>query len=166
MAKIFKLTACLFIVLLLGFNYDAKAQAPSTELKFTYDNAGNQIKREFICINCTIPFLYTLVAKVPDESGNNENPKTSTKAQRTVTGYPNPLKETLNLKWDASEKYHITKIEAVSQNGLSVFKQEFGSDAYILTQITIPFQRQVPGTYLVMVTFSDSKQVVIKVVKI
>jgi hypothetical protein len=149
----------IFILLLAG-NSDSKAQ----ELQFQYDAAGNQIVRQWVCINCT-PFPVAFASKEPDESGLPEVIKPES-AIRKIVAYPNPLNEVLNLKWSYSSKYYVTQVQVFSPTGLVVFKQQFSKSNSPDEQTSIPFQRQTPGTYLVNITYSDGKQVVVTAVKL
>ena len=140
----------------------AKAQTPV--LSFEYDEAGNQIKREWICVNCpdySTP-VYTLVSKYM-ASSTVTPPSTNKIADRKLTAFPNPLREQLTLKWD-NTNYYIKAIEVSTIAGASVFNQCYNYTEGV-TEITVPFNKQIPGLYFIRVLYSDGKQDLVRVVK-
>jgi hypothetical protein len=136
------------------------------ELQFDYDAAGNQIKREWVCINCTTfpvslatPDNSSTVSTIPDAKKNFAT------TQRNVVAYPNPFTEELHVKWDASDKSHVSKLEVSSSTGVTFFKQEYQYVESMLQETTISFQKQVPGMYILKATYSDGKWEIIKLIK-
>lgn len=134
------------------------------ELSFDYDAAGNQTTRTWICVNCTTPFvsapffaqqLGTVVIKASVPVNASE--------ERKLTAYPNPLVETLNLKWE-NPKYPIKSVDISTINGTRVFSQNYPV-VEEQNQVSVSFGRQIPGMYLVRVTYSDGKQEVVRVIK-
>ena len=145
----------------------SKAQAQ--ELQFDYDGAGNQIQRQFVCVNCTtFPVAYTSLAP-PQGTTTATTPsnKKTTTVSRKILAYPNPLTQVLNLKWENSMDYYVSRIEVYSSSGVTIFKQNYTGDIELyLRNETIPFDKQVPGFYFVKALYSDGKQDIIKVIKI
>jgi hypothetical protein len=145
------------------FCFIGKAQAQNPELSFDYDAAGNQTTRTWICVNCT---TYTLAPFFAQQLGTvviKASVPVNTSEERKLTAYPNPLIETLNLKWE-NPKYPIKSVDISTINGTRVFSQTYpiGEEQ---NQVSVPFSRQIPGMYLVKVTYSDGKQEIVRVVK-
>lgn len=141
----------------------SQASAQTPELSFDYDEAGNQIKREWICINCppyTTP--YQLSSKYVS-STTVTPPATNKIADRKLLAFPNPLREQLTLKWD-NTSYYIKAIEVSTIAGASVFNQSYNYTEGV-TEITVPFSKQIPGLYFIRVLYSDGKQDLVRVVK-
>lgn len=151
------LTSSLLLCLLINAN----AQTP--ELSFNYDEAGNQTTRTWICIGCTTPYApATLVSKYMP-SGTVTPPSTNKIADRKLLAFPNPLREQLTLKWD-NTSYYIKAIEVSTIAGASVFNQSYNYTEGV-TEITVPFSKQIPGLYFIRVLYSDGKQDLVRVVK-
>jgi|GEM_PF-800528 len=159
-----KITFCfLFLVVLSRVN--------AQELQFTYDAAGNQIERNFVCVNCTTFPVSLASSPVPEPASSTTSSNTNTKSTNTldnrkVTAYPNPFTQVLKLKWDNDLKYYVSKIEAYSSKGVLIYKQEFEKTEFLSEDISIPFEKQVAGFYFIKALYSDGKQEMIKVVKI
>lgn len=146
------------------FCFITQAQAQNPELSFNYDAAGNQITRTWICVNCTTPFLYNaMFAKQQGVVVFQGSTTVNTSEDRKLTAYPNPLVETLNLKWE-NVKYPIKSVDISTINGTRVYSENYN---YVegQMQVSVPFGKQIPGMYLVRVTYSDGKQEVVRVVK-
>jgi hypothetical protein len=162
--KLLRITLLIFATIIC-FAKESKAQEP--ELQFEYDAAGNQIKRDWVCIGCsTFPVSLASrdnsseMATIPDAKKNTAS------TQRSLLAYPNPLTEILNVKWKYADKYHVNKIEVFSVGGITFFKQDYTNDIdQPILQVAIPFQRQLPGMYVLRVSYSDGKQETIKVIK-
>lgn len=141
-----------------------KAQAQNPELSFDYDAAGNQITRTWICVNCTTPYAYSsFFTKQQGVVVFQGSTPVNASEDRKLTAYPNPLVETLNLKWE-NPKYPIKAVDVSTINGTRVYSQTY-STVDEQMQVTVPFGKQIPGMYLVRVTYSDGKQEVVRVVK-
>ena len=150
-----------YLISSIIFCFIGKAKAQ--ELSFDYDAAGNQTTRTWICVNCTTynsaPFfakqLGTVVIKASEQVNTSE--------ERKLVAYPNPLVETLNLKWE-NPKYPIKSVEVSTVNGTRVYSQIY-PNVEEQNQVSVPFGKQIPGLYLVRVTYSDGKQEVVRVIK-
>lgn len=149
---------CLISIVILCCITKVQAQ----ELAFDYDAAGNQITRTWICVNCTTYVSAPFFAKQAVIVSQTATP-INTSEDRKLIAYPNPLVETLNLKWE-NVKYYIKSVDVSTINGTRVYSQSY---QYIegVTQVSVPFNKQIPGMYLVRVTYSDGKQEVVRVVK-
>jgi hypothetical protein len=141
------------------------SKGSAQELEFTYDAAGNQIKREWMCLNCnmlmtastkTTPVVEKIAEAPKLTNGNQDN-------NQKVIAYPNPLTETLNIKW-LPLKTHITEIQIYSMTGVNFFSKAYRYEEAEFHE-SIQFTKMTAGMYVVKVTFSDGKLELIKVVK-
>ncbi|HEY0055204.1 MAG TPA: T9SS type A sorting domain-containing protein [Pedobacter sp.] len=155
----FKYLACLGI-LLTFFISQSKAQA---QLSFSYDAAGNQITRQWICVNCptgqaTAAPSDQLIALDKALLG----PEADVAGTRSLKAYPNPVTENLQVEWSASEGIFIKSLEVFSITGTRLFDETYRkghSDA------SISFLRMTPGVYVLRATYSDGKKENVKIIK-
>ncbi|GAB2972599.1 hypothetical protein GCM10027049_03060 [Mucilaginibacter puniceus] len=153
-----------YLVSSIIFCLITKAQAQNPELSFDYDAAGNQTTRTWICVNCTTPFVSApFFAKQLGTVVFQGSTTVNTSEERKLIAYPNPLVETLNLKWQ-NPKYPIKSVDISTINGTRVYSQTY-TTVEEQNQVSVPFSKQIPGMYLVRVTYSDGKQEVVRVVK-
>ena len=134
------------------------------KLTFSYDAAGNQTERRWVCINCPPAGQMSadsLAAKVLDLKMEQIVPELST--ERGIKVAPNPLKETLNVVWGAPEKVYLASIDVYNINGNKVFSGKYGPGSQ---QTQISFQHLPPGTYIMVGHYSDSKTETVKLIKI
>ncbi|SFA52732.1 Por secretion system C-terminal sorting domain-containing protein [Pedobacter suwonensis] len=130
------------------------------KLAFSYDAAGNQTERRWVCINCPSARQMAM-----DKKTNNLPPGELGEGlvtERGIKAYPNPLKETLNVSWGAPDKIYLKSIQVYSVGGNSVFKRNYNTEE---RQTTITFQQLPPGTYLLVGQYSDAKTETIKLIK-
>ena len=156
----------IFFFIAVAFCFFAK-YGKAQQLSFEYDAAGNQTKREFICINCAAfaPLSapsnskYDFVAEAPKTNTlNNSNID-----NQKIVAYPNPLTETLNIKWIPIKTY-ITSIEVYSMTGVNFFRQTY-NDRETDFQEAIQFTKMPAGMYVVKVAFATGMVELLKVVK-
>lgn len=117
------------------------------QLSFEYDNAGNQIVREIICVNCR-------------EQISQEEEFVESSEHNNISYYPNPVAEVLNIKWP--EDIHITTIEVYSIQGQIVGSLQNLSG---LTDVALPFSNYAQGIYHVILIYDNGEQKVLKAIK-
>ena len=85
-------------------------ESNAQQLSFSYDAAGNQVVRQWICVNC--PSGQT--AAVPsdkltalDKSLLGPQTDVTSSATRSLKAFPNPVTETLKVEWSASHGIFI-----------------------------------------------------------
>ncbi len=134
------------------------------ELTFEYDAAGNQTKRQWICINCTSAKAAVLATTKAEQLKQSAFEKDSlvNLISRKLIAYPNPLVETLYLKWEATDQSFLKAIQVFTMNGIKVHAQNLAVQE---RETAINFSNYVPGIYLVRALYSDNRQEVIKVIK-
>jgi hypothetical protein len=140
-------------LLLLGFSFLSQSQ---TKIKFSYDNAGNQVSR-ILCINCPsesakeIKEIEALTDEDLEKFSENE----------MISYYPNPVKEELYLKWELTENNNITSIQVFSITGqiLNTYQVANNNAQNIL------FQSHPSGVYLVLLNYKSGDQKTIKIIK-
>lgn len=154
----------LFRLLTLGLLL-LSARSYSQQLTFSYDAAGNQTERKWVCINCPVPrgtavtsasgMLTKVEMKLADTAKR-------TIVKRTITASPNPFLENLNVNWETESGISVKNISVFTVNGIKV---EEANPAPNQHHITIPFQHLATGMYILYVTFSDQRKESIKVIK-
>lgn len=135
------------------------------EINFQYDVSGNQIVRQWVCINCLTAKSAMLASVQIDEqkTGVTDVLTGNTLPERKLMAYPNPLTEILNVKWWADEKVYIKAIEVFSINGIRVYRQNCSAGQ---TETTISFLNLLPEVYLLKAVYSDEKQEIRKIIKL
>ncbi|PZR20233.1 MAG: hypothetical protein DI539_11515 [Flavobacterium psychrophilum] len=138
----------LFYILLLS-GYGCFSQ---NALVFSYDAAGNQIKRELICLTCD------------DPSGQRvANPElTKSKDYQDISYYPNPVVEELHIRWENTQETFVTGIEVYSFSGQQVGSAEQLSG---VSETSVSFAQLASGMYAVILVYNDGTKKDLKVVK-
>ena len=144
----------LIILLLILCSIVCNAQ---NKILFSYDSAGNQVKRE-LCINC--PLGTGKIAKDAKTLANEDLIKSEVSDQ--ISYYPNPVKQELYLSWDLPKDITISSIELYSLTGQLL--QSFKNKTEINLQ-TIPFESYPRGVYAVVLVYSNGEQKTIKIIK-
>ncbi|GGF10732.1 T9SS type A sorting domain-containing protein [Flavobacterium limi] len=145
-----------FTILVLGFSLLSKAQN-QTKIKFSYDNAGNQISRT-LCVNClpeTGKQAKEIEAIVEDDLENIPG-------EDMISYYPNPVKEELYLKWELTDENYVTSIQLFSLTG-QVLKT-FEGIKNTNTQ-NILFQSYPSGVYIVLLNYKSGAPKSFKIIK-
>lgn len=126
------------------------------QINFSYDAAGNQTERTWICVNCTGP-----VAEQPNLDKLLLKSDTTT-TQIALSAFPNPVEEVLNLTWANTSKGFLKKVEIYSLSGLRVFYKEYSSTE---SSAQIPFTGIPAAGYLLRAYYSDGTKSVLKLIK-
>lgn len=145
------------LLVVLGFSSFVHAQ--NDKMMFSYDDAGNQIKRE-ICLKCTKESQSSVPPKEVEALKEEDLQKFS--PEDVISYYPNPVKEELYLKWELSEQKTVATIYLFTSSGklLQTYK---GLDH--LSNYAIPFLNYPQGVYLLSLVYNDGEQKTIKIVK-
>lgn len=150
----------LLLFMLTGFISHASAQA---QLTFQYDAAGNQIVRQWVCVGCTNGIASIPAAQQAElEKSPLFKDADTDSGSRTLTGYPNPVSETLQVKWWSDENIYVRSIEVFSLNGTKVFQDNYTKEQ---NYTTISFISLAPGAYLLRAIYSDGKKEILKIIK-
>lgn len=125
-------------------------------ISFNYDTAGNQTQRELICINCN-----------PTGRKNIENITSDTDLIKSleyneISYYPNPVLETLYLKWLNNDGVVVESIEVYSLTGAIILSL---SNLEKSNNTTIDFHSVSEGFYNVRVIYSNGKSKDLKIIK-
>jgi len=132
--------------------------AYAQKLTFSYDAAGNQTERKWVCVNCPaasgLTDLTTKLSSTRDEESN---------LVRSIRVSPNPLTEDLNVIWQTPKDVFVKRIEVFDIRGTRVFTSIYKPDQ---RETQISFGRLSPGVYLLIGYYSDSKSDSIKLIKI
>lgn len=158
----------LYLCLLLiasSFSGEVLAQ----KLVFEYDAAGNQVSREWVCVNCSTVQMMNEAAAIADttreESGatSTEEPAAPFQDIRTVSVYPNPVSETLHVQWASDLDIPVKEIYLNSTTGTLLLRQSISPSQH---QISISFSGYPPGSYWLRAVFGDGRRESITVIKV
>jgi hypothetical protein len=144
-------------LLLLIITFSLSIQAQQKKLSFTYDDAGNQIKRELtLSTNKKVDAPTKEIAAITEEELEKFFP------EDVISYYPNPVREELFLKWELTNDVFVKGLQVYNFNGQilkSYSQSERGN-----TQ-TIPFQGYPSGVYLIILEYNNGDQKTIKIIK-
>lgn len=137
--------------------------ATAQQLNFSYDQAGNQTTRQWVCVNCRPNGTAATAETKPLEL--NVKLIDSVKQQiikRTITASPNPFLENLNLNWQLEEGVSVKNVAVFSVSGV---KMHEANPSPQQNNVVFPFQNLASGMYILYITFSDNRRESIKVIK-
>jgi len=144
------LTTAFLLVATYGYT-----QSQGEKIQFTYDNSGNQIVRQLICISCKDP------GGRPANPFSDEDLIESTEHQK-ISYYPNPVLEQLYIKWYNDENKFVKSVSVYSMSGQLVSsKQNLGEK----DNTTVDFLNLPTGTYSVVLFYSNDEKKDLKVIK-
>lgn len=131
----------------LAFGQTTNQTVEPKRIRFSYDQAGNQTKRD-ICINCGRPSAtLTNDDYIVDEK---------------ISYYPNPVKEELFINWKNKEDVIVNFIEVYNLNGQLLYNID---DLKKTETTTVNFLNYPEGIYLVNINFENGTKQTLKIVK-
>lgn len=130
------------------------------KIVFTYDAAGNQIRRELCISGCTSSAKPATEIKEIEALVEEDLLKFS--QEDVISYYPNPVREELYLKWELTNDSAISSIQITNMNGQILKKF---SNLQRLTNQNIAFAEYPSGIYLVVMNYSNGQQKTIKIIK-
>ncbi|WP_413998086.1 T9SS type A sorting domain-containing protein [Flavobacterium sp. W1B] len=143
------------LFLLCGFSLITSAQ---NKIIFNYDIAGNQVKRELVCISCRTSEGQV----VKDAKTLIKEDLIKSEVSDQISYYPNPVKQELYLSWELVNNTAVSSIQLYSVSGQLL--QSFTKTNKINVQ-TIPFVTYPRGVYMVVLFYSNGEQKSIKIIK-
>jgi hypothetical protein len=146
----------LLVCIIANFSY-GQIIDPIQELSFTYDNAGNQTKRELICLGCR---------KMSDQTNVKNSIADSDFIKSTeypqIQYFPNPVSYELQVKWTTDKTNFVSVIKIYSINGqhLKTYPNlEKNND------IKIPFSNYQEGMYNMILHYCNGEEKNFKILK-
>ncbi|MCH8535625.1 MAG: T9SS type A sorting domain-containing protein [Flavobacteriaceae bacterium] len=119
--------------------------AQNERLVFSYDNAGNQVLREF-----------DLDAEM--------RPAPEPDYKKTSKAYPSPMDDELNLEWLVEEEgVDLVQVKTYDMQG-RLIHHEYARD-YKKDQIKLSFNGYPQGIYIVKFYYTDETEETLKVLK-
>ena len=154
MKKIITIGILLFVVLI----------AKSQHYKFSYDNNGNRIKREFIPLRMsqdTITDSTSILKDSAIRASTNNNPQQmqlsqqqqkyeTTLGDQKINVYPNPTKGELNIEITNLLENSHGIIQVTDMQGMLIYKDES-----ITASKTINLSKAAPGSYIMRVVINN-----------
>ena len=132
---------------------------PPNAIKFFYDTAGNQTRREFIYLaagNYRGAAPNIILPKVPD------NKLTVSDLHEDVSYFPNPVESELFVKWQIIDNDFVKKIELYSFSGQMLNIFEVPQSA---TEITVDFRSYPRAYYNLLLVYNSGKVKDLKIIK-
>lgn len=145
---------CFYPLLFLLFCTGMYAQY---SVAFTYDTAGNQVKRELICVSCRTSSDNSNDDLISDYSTD----LTKSEEYADIMYYPNPVLEELYIKWN-NDSFQVSEINVFSNSGQLVSNYNNLSS---VDNTKIPFQNLSEGIYNVVLSYNNGDQKNLKVIK-
>jgi Secretion system C-terminal sorting domain len=144
-----KILLLLLLTCILGFGQQ--------KIRFDYDAAGNQIVRDF-CLTCLAKTAENtkdilLLKSVDLQKFSPED---------DFSYYPNPVKETLFLKWNNQTEAFIVAIKIFDIHGAKL--KSFENQEQTNNQ-NISFMQYPAGIYIISLTYNNGEEKTIKIVK-
>ena len=127
-------------------------------IHFEYDNAGNQIVREF-CTGCSLRQTNETIKEI---SLLKEEDLLKFFPEDTISYYLNPVKEGLYLKWNLSSNNEVKNITIVSIQGQFI-KETDNLEKH--NNYLLLFQDFPTGLYLVNLNYKSGEVKSIKIIK-
>jgi cell wall assembly regulator SMI1 len=143
----------LLVALVALFSIFCQAQE---QIQFTYDAAGNQLRRELICITCNDP------AGRPNPNALADTDLIKSSEYEQLSYYPNPVLEQLYIKWGNEDNSYVTGLEVYSMAGQLVSSKQKLQDS---DNTTVEFQNLAQGIYNVILVYNNGEKKVLKVIK-
>ena len=136
---------------------------PPNAISFTYDNAGNQIRRTWIYLAPPAPRMANpkltdsiAVAKIAEDK------LLPTDLYEEVKYYPNPVKTELYIKWSEIENNDLQTIELHDLNGRMLRRYPNQSS---LNNATIEFESYPAGYYNLILLYKTGEPKSLIIVK-
>jgi len=141
----------LLLVMTCIFYQTIQAQS----LQFTYDEAGNQIKRELVTVTVT-----TLSSTISDNLDVTNNPYSMDITTSIVEAYPNPVIDLLNIAWPV--ELQIAELALFDNNGkmLQFKRAEYGN-----SNIVFDMSSYASGMYYIRLFDVRRQSKTIKIIK-
>ncbi|MBF03043.1 MAG: hypothetical protein CMP76_07070 [Flavobacterium sp.] len=146
---------------LLFISYLGFSQNYENSISFSYDNAGNQIKRE-LNFSISRPIADDEEPVSKNSSEINEDKLLKFFPEDIISYYPNPVQEELFLKWELIDNNQVTKIEVYSFSGQQM---KVISNLEKETTTTISFKEYPSGTYTILLFYSNGEPQSITIIK-
>lgn len=120
----------------------AYAQQEPAPLYLEYDNAGNQVLSDLVCVNC------------PGAAEKHSLDK--------VTYYPNPVAQELNLTWENTDQYRVTDVKMYGLDGKLITSV---NNLNPQNQLSLSFSNKAAGIYIIEILSSDNRKKSFKIIK-
>lgn len=129
------------------------------KLVFSYDNAGNQILRDRICLNCSA--AKADVAKDAIPSTDSDEIAQDWLDEKFIAS-PNPVTDILSVEWINKKETEILQLSLYGSGNrlLYTLKPVTG-----INQAEFNFSRYPSGFYILLVSYSDGKTETYKILK-
>lgn len=138
------------------------SQAFAQKLVFSYDASGNQTERRWVCINCR-PAQGLSLNKDSGKISTIDGTETAEVTSKSLKIFPNPISENVNISWQLPKNNYVKTMDIFSMGGNRVFSGKYGADQ---RNTQIGLNQLPPGTYLLVIKYSDATTESVKLIKI
>ncbi len=142
-----------FIILFISFISNAQQK----KIIFNYDNAGNQIKREY-CPTCSAKNAGEIVKNTEDLK---EEDLKKFFPNDDISYYPNPVKDQLYIKWDIN----VRKVSEISLYDISGRTLKTYDGLRNKDNFTIQFNLLPQNLYSIVLIYDNGERKSIKILK-
>ena len=146
-------------LLLLGMCWMCNLSSAQT-LQFTYDNAGNQVKRELVTLTVNSLMNTNSVETEQEEDTLLPESKSLNDNSTTIEFYPNPVVDLLNVEWDFD--LELTELMIFDNQGKLLQIKKVSKDA---TNEIFNFSTYAPGVYYVRAFDAQQQSKSYKIIK-
>lgn len=151
--KIVSYVICFLFCCLSSFAQD--------KLIFNYDNAGNQILRDRICVGCATQPLAATPEKVLLTNLEVE-PELSELSQPVFTAYPNPVTDILQTYWENTETEYIIHMSLHNFENKQLFSQGVSKNQ---EKQDFNFSSYPPGFYVLNFIYNTNRKESYQIIK-
>lgn len=142
MKKLLLLPICL---LFIGITLSSA----QNQLEFGYDSAGNQIRRNWVCINCKSA---QETAEITDSIQSLTQEDLPTNYESNIVAYPNPTTDFLQIEWIDNPLRQPKEIFLYSMNSQLIYEKEIYSKN---GSLEIPLEHHPSGMYILLVVYQN-----------
>lgn len=144
------------LLLLLTIATTSNAQY---RIKFNYDSAGNQTRREII-FNTPARMSKDSIYKTPETLTPQDLIEDA--EYTDIKYYPNPVLEELYVNWSNTNTKYITQMELYSINGQLVLQN---SNLKKDQNTIVPFRNLPHGYYTLLLVYNNGERKTLKIIK-
>ncbi len=147
------------ILLLLTILFVCKVSSQQ-KLQFNYDGSGNQVLRDWVCLNCSSieqedPIKIDSIQSISEASEDATD-------KFSLVAYPNPVTDILQVNWIQNPKQQPEKMALYSIDNRQLANYQITKNN---GSQNIGFNSFPAGIYVLMVIFQDGNTQVIKIIK-
>lgn len=151
------------LILLISLSTSLWAQESEHHIIFSYDAAGNQTAREYICINCSSVSKKS-EAQFSEEKGTKD--ASVAKTEKTILEsfilYPNPIDSMLHIEWINGASFNLQELSIYALDGRLLYSAKPTSGE---SRSNIDCSGLPSATYILRASYSNGSSQMHKIIK-